>query len=100
MYLTRWKRKGRPEMELEPIPLTVSILFILLVHLTIRRSRHRPPITACARFRRRLGMSNKGQRIIRRAVFIINSGKGKSWSQAMKLAAQADQETREKKTNC
>lgn len=45
-------------------------------------------------------MSNKGQRIIRRAVFIVNSGRAKSWSAALKLAAQADQETTEKKTGC
>lgn len=45
-------------------------------------------------------MSNKGQRIIRRAVFIMQNGKAKSWSQALARAAQADQETKEEKTGC
>jgi hypothetical protein len=37
-------------------------------------------------------MSNRGERIVKRAVFVMGTGKARSWSHALKLAAEAERD--------
>lgn len=38
-------------------------------------------------------MSNRGQHIVQRTLFLMKAGKARSWSHAMELAAKAERDT-------